>query len=337
MKKISACFIALAILTNCSTKRHTGSAPVKGICRSCQPYQIRGIWYYPQTSYDYDETGIASWYGPGFHGRMKANGIEKFDQNDISAAHKTLPLPTVVRVTNTENGRSVVLVVDDRGPYVGERIIDLSIGAAKEIGSYSKGLANVHVEALKRHSQELSMYLARNGDKFGRDNQGRTWREVYLEEIAPKFDENAVEATEASKPVASKPDRESVPLVLPPQKDTQSSTDLNRLIETHSKDSDLSKLVDKHAVQTSSVKQQPVQAQSRKAFYIDLAAFVQKDNAQKLITEVTPLAHSSIKETSQMGQKFYTVRCGPYTSKEAAQRALSSLDVLGHNPKLIQE
>jgi septal ring-binding cell division protein DamX len=125
--------------------------------------------------------------------------------------------------------------------------------------------------------------------------------------------------------------------VLPPQKDTQSSTDLNRLIETHSKDSDLSKLVDKHAVQTSSVKQQPVQAQSRKAFYIDLAAFVQKDNAQKLITEVTPLAHSSIKETSQMGQKFYTVRCGPYTSKEAAQRALSSLDVLGHNPKLIQE
>ena len=150
---------------------------------------IKGVWYTPQLHYNYDEKGIASWYGPGFHGKQKACG-EIFDQHEISAAHKTLPLPTVVRVTNLENSREIDLVVDDRGPYVDGRIIDLSIGAAKELGVYTKGTAKVRVKALKGHSKALSLYLSKNGNKWGVDNRGRRWRDVYLQEIVGRYQED---------------------------------------------------------------------------------------------------------------------------------------------------
>src|SRR5262245_27499003 len=80
------------------------------------PYQIGGVWYYPKVDYTYDQTGIASWYGPGFDGKATANG-EIYDQNALTAAHNTLPLPTVVRVTNLENGRAIELRINDRGPF----------------------------------------------------------------------------------------------------------------------------------------------------------------------------------------------------------------------------
>ena len=93
------------------------------------------------------EIGLASWYGPGFHGRRSANG-ERFDANGLSAAHRTLGLGTRVRVTNLANGRSVVLRITDRGPYVRGRIIDLSYGAARRLGIVRRGLARVRVEPL---------------------------------------------------------------------------------------------------------------------------------------------------------------------------------------------
>ena len=92
------------------------SAPPPGT-KIGRPYQVSGVWYYPRMQPDYDETGIASWYGHPFHGRKTANG-ETYDMNALTAAHKTLPLPTDVRVTNLENGRSIVLRVNDRGPFV---------------------------------------------------------------------------------------------------------------------------------------------------------------------------------------------------------------------------
>ena len=88
-----------------------------------QPYQINGHWYYPAVDYGYRETGIASWYGPQFHGQPTANG-EIFDMNAISAAHRTLPLPSMVRVTNLANGRSLVVRLNDRGPFARGRIVE---------------------------------------------------------------------------------------------------------------------------------------------------------------------------------------------------------------------
>lgn len=135
----------------CSTApRHPpkGNLPQTGL-RSQRPYQINGIWYYPLPSAEgYREEGYASWYGQDFHGKPTSCG-EPYDMNAMTAAHKTLPLGTYVKVTNLENGQSSILRVNDRGPFVSGRIIDLSCRAAQELGSYRKGLALVRVEAVQ--------------------------------------------------------------------------------------------------------------------------------------------------------------------------------------------
>lgn len=155
------------------------------ICKSCKPYYVRGSWHHPQTHYEYDEEGLASWYGPGFNGKPKPYG-EPFDQNALTAAHRTLPLPTVVEVTNLATGQSLIVLVDDRGPYVYPgRIIDLSIGSAKKVGTYSKGLGKVRVHSLVEESRALARYLSRYGSS-GRDPSGRTWRQILDQEILPK-------------------------------------------------------------------------------------------------------------------------------------------------------
>jgi rare lipoprotein A len=170
------------LLASCSQQNQT---PVTGLCRSCKPYYERGSWHYPQKHYEYSEEGLASWYGPRFHDKKKASG-ERFNQHDLNAAHRTLPLPTIVRVTNLENNRSVEVLVDDRGPYVyAGRIIDLSMGAAKAIGCYQKGLARVRVESLVEDSKALSDYLAKH--KMGKEHLKRTWQQIYYQEIKGKY------------------------------------------------------------------------------------------------------------------------------------------------------
>lgn len=120
-----------------------------------QPYEIAGIWYYPKVDYSYSETGIASWYGPNFHGKRTANG-EIFDQHAMTAAHRTLPMPSVVRVTNLENGRSIKVRINDRGPFKRGRIIDLSRRGAELLGFVSKGTAKVRVEIVESESRQLA-------------------------------------------------------------------------------------------------------------------------------------------------------------------------------------
>jgi len=119
-----------------------------------QPYEINGRTYYPREDFDYDRTGTASWYGSDFHGRRTANG-ETYDMRALTAAHPTLPMPTIVRVTNLENGRSVVVRINDRGPFAEDRIIDLSRAGARELGFESAGLAPVRVTVLREASLQL--------------------------------------------------------------------------------------------------------------------------------------------------------------------------------------
>ncbi|PIW47497.1 MAG: septal ring lytic transglycosylase RlpA family protein [Zetaproteobacteria bacterium CG12_big_fil_rev_8_21_14_0_65_54_13] len=120
-----------------------------GVRKTGTPYMIDGRRYTPmQVETAYDETGVASWYGKDFHGKPTANG-EHYDMHTLSAAHKTLPLPTLVRVTNLENGRTVIVRVNDRGPFVKERLIDLSYAAARELGYERQGTAHVRVQTLE--------------------------------------------------------------------------------------------------------------------------------------------------------------------------------------------
>ena len=126
------------------------------------PYTIRGQIYYPQENRSYRAEGIASWYGPDFHGRKTANG-EVYDMHGISAAHPTMPIPSYARVTNLENGKSIIVRVNDRGPYKRNRIVDLSVGTAKALGFYGRGLAKVRVEyvgSASLHGSDDRMLMA---------------------------------------------------------------------------------------------------------------------------------------------------------------------------------
>ena len=118
--------------------------PAQGEYKVGKPYQVGGIWYVPAEQPGYDQTGVASWYGEQFHMKATANG-EVFDMAAVSAAHTTLPLPSMVEVTNLDNGKTLVVRVNDRGPFVGNRIIDLSREAARRLDFDRQGLAQVRV------------------------------------------------------------------------------------------------------------------------------------------------------------------------------------------------
>ena len=163
---------ALAACAEAELVSHTAkivqppSAEVKkGVYKVGKPYRVDEVWYYPKVDYSYRKTGIASWYGPRFQGRRTANG-EIYDQYKMTAAHPTLPMPSMVRVTNLENGRSVVVRVNDRGPFKNSRIIDLSRKAAELLGFREDGTAKVLVEVMEPESRQLAV-IAQIGSAAG--------------------------------------------------------------------------------------------------------------------------------------------------------------------------
>ena len=150
-------FVLISLLTACGAPAYRGNTyeqqgrqtAAGGIYKIGTPYQILGGWYYPRENTNYDETGIASWYGSKFHGRRTANG-EIFDMNLLTAAHPTLPMPVRARVTNLENGKSIIVRINDRGPFAKDREIDLSRKAAEVLGFRDKGTTQVRVQYLGR-------------------------------------------------------------------------------------------------------------------------------------------------------------------------------------------
>lgn len=295
----------LLLLVGCGGGGYSGPrTEVGGVGKvTTNSYFCRGEWHYPQKFYEYDETGIASWYGPGFHGKPKPLG-EAFDMHGISAAHRTLPLPTVVKVTNLQSGKSIKLVVDDRGPFVYKgRIIDLSIGAAKMLGTYSKGLVTVRVQSIPGESRALSDYLARHGNKKGKMKDGRTWQQVYTDEIAGKYN-----------------DREAIghdSIVKSVKEPVRTSKTLGELPLT------LDDVLDKVAPAEAAVTKnkdvmKPVVTLSD---YINLGvSYLQKANAQKVATSLPKAWNAAVQSTAHpSGQTFYSIKIGPLNSQSSAQ------------------
>ena len=143
---------------------------------SCAPYQAR------RTPLKHSSEGIASWYGPGFHGRKTASG-ERYNQRDLTAAHKTLPFGSTIRVMNIDNGKSVVVRINDRGPFVRGRIIDLSRSAAEKIGMMGSGTARVKLASLssvneERSADEETAAVEKPAGKRGRKARARTAPDV---------------------------------------------------------------------------------------------------------------------------------------------------------------
>ncbi len=159
--------LALALaLGGCSSKKEDSVGYMGGRYRGTKSYTVRGKTYHPyQSARGYRETGTASWYGPGFHGKKTSNG-ERYDQNAMTAAHKLLPFGTRLRVTNLANGRSVIVRINDRGPFVGTRIIDLSKEAARQLNMIGSGTARVSLVALGEGEREAQI-LTPEGDMLG--------------------------------------------------------------------------------------------------------------------------------------------------------------------------
>lgn len=153
-------------------------------------YTVLGQTYTPKEDYSYSETGIASWYGDDFHDKRTANG-ETYNMRAITAAHRTLPLPSIVKVTNLENGKSIIARVNDRGPYVKNRIIDVSEKGAELLGYKNKGTAKVKVEILAEASKALKEAMLSD------NNQSKTY--------ADALPTNKISTTPASATTINKP------------------------------------------------------------------------------------------------------------------------------------
>lgn len=141
-------------LKTIKTKKPFKNGKYEGHYKVGNPYTILGQTYYPREQPNYKEVGMASWYGSDFHNKKTANG-EVYNMNDYTAAHRTLPMPCIVRVTNLENGKSIKVRVNDRGPFAKNRIIDVSKKVAKKLDFHEKGTTKVKVEYLKKESEEL--------------------------------------------------------------------------------------------------------------------------------------------------------------------------------------
>lgn len=319
------CFIAaMLLLSACSSSPHKGP----GAYKVGKPYRVAGLWYYPRVDYAYHEKGLASWYGPNFHGKPTANG-EIFDMHKISAAHKTLPLPSVVRVTNLENGRSLVVRVNDRGPFIRGRIIDLSKKAAELLGFVEQGTALVEVQLTVEPSRQAALALgAAKHPKFGPPPpKPAPSIEVTIENLEPQDGTRA--AGESGGTVTTRPVRVastgSGPSETPPPYDgtTNLNTDARAPGATGSGSRSLPQ-------PGESVGLVPVG--EKPPIFIQAGAFSQYNNANRLRARLGVLGYPvRVHQVYITNQPMFRVRVGPLRSVEAADQTLDRLVAAGYS------
>lgn len=274
----------------------TPSPAAHGVYKVGDPYQIKGVWYYPAEDYNYDETGIASWYGPNFHGKMTANG-EVYDQNDVTAAHRTLPLPSVVRVTNLENGRTLIVRINDRGPYVNNRILDLSRRSAQLLGIIDNGTAKVRVQIMADESRALALQVKGQQPAETVASAAVPLTSVQAETLpAPGSKDKPVPIAKAAAPSSTEA------VSQPPIADQ---------------------------VQLAHQKVQLVPVKSTQIF-IQAGAFQQFDNAHRLSALLSPFGHTSVTQVDTKAGTLFRVRLGPIATVDAADAMLDRVIASGH-------
>lgn len=269
------------------------------------PYRVNDVWYYPKVDYGYSETGIASWYGPGFDGRRTANG-EVYDQHALTAAHRTLPMPSIVRVTNLENGRSVKVRINDRGPFKAGRIIDLSRRAADLLGFRGRGTAKVRVEVVEDESRRLAA-LGLSDEAAALAPDAAPIEPVSVETLPAVNGHPA--PTEAATPAAS-----------------QTAAAYAGQDPTVEADPEAPSEPDGMVLST------PV---GRSDIYVQAGAFRRFDNANRLRARLSSLGNVRIAEADIDDRRFFRVRIGPMRSVEAADRMLDILIANGHTDATI--
>jgi rare lipoprotein A len=267
-----------------------------------QPYDVAGLTYTPREDPAYDRVGSASWYGELFHGRRTANG-EIYDMDRLSAAHPTLPLPVYARVTNLNNGRSLVVRINDRGPFARDRVIDLSRRSAELLGFRNQGTATVRVKYLGRapmngdDSYELSYLASQNWARVAAKGKSQT---VASSKIASTVvSKERVKAKPAGNPaIALNVAKQQPAATLAPQV-TGSIADAKT-------------------------------APRAQGLMVQAGTFKNKDNAERARATLSAIAPVDVASITMREELYFSVRVGPFSGPTEAKAALARVTKAGY-------
>ena len=331
------------LLSGCATvptQLSQGASKTPGP-RTGAPYRIKGVLYVPHEQPGYDATGIASWYGPGFHGRKTATG-EIFDQNSLSAAHATLPIPANVRVTNLDNGRSLVVRVNDRGPFHDGRIIDLSARGAELLGYKAQGTAHVRVQYIGPIAQPDVLVASSNSQTISNNNVVSAPRHApVLAMMSPV--PNPPDSQRVQQPASDTYAQRQLALItaisMPGQtiEDVTQASDPvsvsavmpDKTIESPDGHDAPLERAGEIASATASFLVSPAEAApTANGYFVQAGTFADAGNAQALLSKISPLGNAAIVPTLE-GRKLYRVRVGPIDSRDEASGIMQDLIAMG--------
>jgi rare lipoprotein A len=321
-----------------------------GVYMLGKPYEVGGIWYTPREEPGYNRVGRASWYGELFHGRRTANG-EIYDMDRLSAASPTLPLPVYAQVTNLSNGRTIVVRVNDRGPYANDRILDLSRRSAEVLGFRGSGTALVRVKYLGRaplsgDDRYEQKFLASQGWMQVAAKAARKGK-VPATNVATLPLENpenlkAPAQSAAAAPAPQMPMRPTTqPAPAPLQQDAAASYGWTMVAppkqaEAFPFDAPLYWQASPRAGEqpevaaTGSLPDPAKQAPQRPGFLIQAGSFTARENADKARAALSAIAPVELAEIEAGGDTYFRVRVGPFPDRSGAQAALSKITAAGY-------
>ena len=298
LARTGAATVLAVSLAACGSSGGKGVAQ-RGAYKIGAPYKIDGVTYTPQEEFNHVETGVASWYGPGFHGKSTANG-EPYDQSARTAAHRTLQMPSIVRVTNLDNGLSTVVRVNDRGPFARSRVIDLSRAAAQELDVVRNGTAHVRIDQLQAESLAVKDVAVQGG---GPAEQQAAVAQVSSGRYAPQPAPVQV-ATYAPPPPAPVQPAPAQPVW--PTNPHSAPAEVVPIAAAAGNGATVASLATGTMLQPAG------------GFYVQTGAFSTPENAERQRDAVRSYGLSEISQGSTGGRDVYRVRLGPYTTPDAA-------------------
>ncbi len=290
-----------------------GGAAQVGTYKVGKPYKIDGVTYTPQESFNHVETGVASWYGPGFHGKSTANG-ERYDQSERTAAHRTLQMPSIVRVTNLDNGMSTVVRINDRGPFARSRVIDLSRTAAEELDIVRNGTGRVRIDQLTAESLAVKDVAISGGGP--------------AEQYAAVAQVSAGQRGAAARPPAqvmasAQPVAAPAPVVQAvwptnPREPAIDTTPMATPAPTPARTGNGVSIASLAAAGPPPATLPPSMAHAAAGFYVQTGAFATAENAERQRGAVRSYGTSMVSPVASGGREVYRVRIGPYSTMDAA-------------------
>ena len=297
-----------------------------------EPYQVAGVWYRPREEPRYNQVGKASWYGELFHGRRTANG-EIYDMDRLSAAHPTLPLPVYVQVTNLTNNRSIVVRVNDRGPFANDRIIDLSRRSADALGFRRNGTATVRVQYLRRAplngddsyerkylaSRGLGQYAAAK-PRAGSATSGTAQDPIAMASLPGKM-----------PPLPDRVERPFAVAVLPASTGTVSKTPTEQAVSAPGWRAALRASPESTGSIAPLAAARPRLVAPADGPTIQAGSFRNRDNAERARATLSAIAPVDVAEIEVGGEVYFRVRVGPFGDASDAAAALPQVTQAGYH------